>query len=240
MSARDPDREQGFILIAATWLLLLLGALAAVFVLRSIHASREAHAAEDQLRQRLVLESAAETVIASHLFDGPYGPWAAWPASGTVAIGNTDVAMKLSSETGRLDLNTTSPEVITRALQGMDVDADTRRAFMDGLGVQRAMGRMAHFSDLQRLAAELDAPISACIEDAFTLYSGLKEPRTASLPTPLARALDVRDRNASTPPIQGDAVRVRATLSSGQSRIVVVRRQFDEISPYAMMAVFRC
>ena len=78
---RHPDSEQGFVLIAAIWLLLLCAVMVAVLMLRGHDRAVAAADASDRLKARLVLESAVETVVADILFNGQASRAATVPAS---------------------------------------------------------------------------------------------------------------------------------------------------------------
>jgi hypothetical protein len=198
----DPSREQGFILIAAIWMLILASAIVAVLMLRGMSRAVDANAAGKALTQKLLADGAVETVMADRVFNGVRSQWWLLPAEGTVAIGDRQVPVRMSSESGRLDINEAPLELIDRALTGFGVAAGERRVVLDRLGAYRGARRVVSSFDELDTALSIASGFQAiCPSGAFTFSSGLSEPRKGHQPAELARALGV----ATAPISQGQA-----------------------------------
>ncbi len=107
-----PRRANRVILIAVIWMLILVSAIVAVLMLRGMSRAVDANAAGQALTQKLLAE-------------------------GTVTIGRKQIQMQVSSESGRLDINEASLELIDRALIRLGVEAGERRVVLDRLGAHR-------------------------------------------------------------------------------------------------------
>lgn len=221
---RVPERaERGFILVAAIWLLMLAGGIAAILMLRSLGAATETADRAGALRTRLGTESAVETVIADRQFNGLRSNWWTLPASGSVSVGDSSMSVRISSDSGRLDLNEASPSLIERALLGLGIPREQRTAFVDRLLVLRArQQRISSFAELQQLAAGLGGE-GTCLIDMLTFASALPEPRDTQIPPALARALGrpmTANGDAADP---GAALRFEVSATDGAVSTLLVR-----------------
>lgn len=235
---RDP-RNEGFILINAIWLLLLCGAIAALLMLRGIERGSAARAEGHALKARLSLESGVEAVIADILFNGPRSHWAILPANGSIDVGGgTSLQVRVSSETGRLDLNDGNLDAIDLALRGFGADATRRRALVDALRARRARKeRIGSWAEADMLLAGISAQHNpqSCLEHYVTLYSGLSMPRADQAPAPLSHALGFATAASSGAIEPGSAIRIEAVTSQGLMLTVVTRLTGARDEPYSTM-----
>lgn len=235
---RVPNNDQGFVLVAAIWLLILCGSIAAILMLRGVERGRQASSESDILKTRLALENAVESVIADMLFNGPRSRWAMVPSSGAMAIGNDDIAVRLSSESGRMDLNDGDLGQIGMLLRGFGFNAQQRQAFLDDLDVRRKQrARLASWPEVDRLLAKLpqDRVLGSCLERELTLYSGLGVPRASQASPELARALALTGSAEPSPPEPGTALRIEASSQAGASLLAVVRVIGMQDHPYSVL-----
>jgi len=235
---RDP-RNEGFILINAIWLLLLCGSIAALIMLRGIERGSAARADGDALNARLGLESGVEAVIADILFNGPRSRWATLPASGSIEVGgDLPPPDRVSSETGRLDLNDGNLDTIDLALRGFGIDATRRRALVDELRAKRARKeRIGSWAEAQMLLAGVqgNARRQQCLEQDLTLYSGLAAPRPDQASPQLAHALGLAVAGSSAAIEPGAAIRIEVTAPQGMALTSVVRLTGARDDPYVAM-----
>lgn len=221
-----PRAERGFILISALWLLILCGAIVAVLMLRGIESATEASDGEDALRTKLALEGAVETVVADMLFNGPRSRWALLPARGTVAVDSQSIQVAVSSEAGRLDLNEADPLLLEAALRGLGVEAGGRALLIGALRQKRAANeRIGSLAELRALLAPTIGTNqrAKCLEDQFTIFSGLVRPSESHLPPTLARALGSTASSSPVPAEPGSALRITATTRGGSTLMAIVR-----------------
>ena len=235
---RDRNNDQGFILVAAIWLLILCGGIAAILMLRGVERGREAKNEADVLKSRLALESAFETTVADILFNGPRSRWIMVPATGTLSVGSNDVAVRLSSESGRVDLNDGDPSQIDMLLRGFGFNAKERQPFMDALNSQRAQQhKLSSWAEVDKLLAKLphEHKTASCVEREFTLYSGLRAPRASQASPELAHALSLTGEGQPLPIEFGTALRIETRVPAGPSLLAVVRITGMPNRPYSIL-----
>ncbi len=220
------NNDQGFVLVAAIWLLLLCAGIAALLMLRGVDRGRQARSEGDILTSRLALENAVETVIADMLFNGPRSRWSMVPSSGAVMVGNDAIEVRLSSESGRMDLNDGDLGQIAMLLRGFGFKARERQAFLDDLIDRRKrQARLASWPEVDKLLAKLPRAqvLSSCVAREFTLYSGLSAPRPSQASLELGRVLALTASPEPSPPEPGTALRIEATVPTGANVLAVVR-----------------
>jgi general secretion pathway protein K len=217
-----PAGERGFVLIAAVWLLILAGAITAILMLRSLAAAAAAADHGDAIQRRLALESAIETVLADRLFNADRSAWWLAPSAGRVAIGGRMIDVRLTSESGRLDVNSADPALIDTALRGFGVGASERGRIVARLRALRLLKkRIGSLAELGSLVG------GACLAGELTYVSGLAEPRPDQMSRELARALGGRGGAAGggrpAAPEAGAAVRVEAAEGNAAPILAIVR-----------------
>jgi general secretion pathway protein K len=225
---RPGPEERGFVLIAAIWLLILAGSITAILMLRSLGSATAAAEHQDSVERRLALDSAVETMLADRMFSGNRSAWWAAPAAGTIAIGERQISLRVTSESGRLDVNGADPALIDAALQGFGIAADERSRIVARVTALRATRRtISSLPELSALIGSARARGGACLADALTWISGLSEPRPDQMPSDLARALGGRGGATSeprpSPPEAGAALRIEASESGRPAMIAIVR-----------------
>ncbi len=224
--ARPTAGERGFVLIAAIWLLILAGSIAAILMLRSLAGATAAADHDEATERRLALESAIETMLADRLFVGQRSAWWLAPAQGQIAIGGRDVNIRMTSESGRLDVNGANPALIDPALRGFGVSASERERILARLLALRAMKKnIGSLAELESLLASTGGTI--CLADHFTFVSGFAEPRPDHMSPELARALGSRGgATGEGGPKEmegGAAMRIEAAESGGRPIVAIVR-----------------
>ena len=227
-TVRPGSEEQGFVLIAAIWLLILAGSITAILMLRSLAAATAAAEHRAAVERQLALDSAIETMLADRLFNAHRSPWWTTPASGEIAIGGRRISLRVTSESGRLDVNGADPAQIDTALHGLGVAASDRTRIVARLAALRATRRaIASLPELRALIGHARARDGACLADELTWVSGLPSPRGDQISSVLARALGGRDGAAGegtpSPPEAGAALRVEASEDGRPAVIAIVR-----------------
>lgn len=233
MSRGVAKHDEGFVLVAVLWLLLLGGAIAAAIMLTSMRTARLSSDEAERAAAEFALEGAIYTVIADLVDNGGRGAWGRTPSSGTIVVGGAAVAVSVSDEAGRLDLNEGDPAILDRGLRGLGVSPDTRSVLVTNV-VRRRERReyLANWADA-RAEVQRAGGSFACLAPSLTLYSGLSRPDPSSLSRPLARALGqsapisdaalVEDQNVS---VAGRAFRLEARTQvreNGLALFTIVR-----------------
>lgn len=233
--------ERGFILVSAMWLLILCGAIAAVLIARARTGAAAVSAAEGNYRETLQLYDAAEIVLADLLFNGPRSHWAVLPAQGIVAVDGANVRVSITSEAGRLDLNDGDLTIIAGALQGLGVGARQRVALIDGIARARAdQHKIATWAEVEKILDRTGVVGAACLNEFFTIASGLQRPREVDLSPQLARALNVAVGLPSSLITPGTALRV--DVGDGRRITEVLRLSGSAATPYLALSAphLRC
>jgi hypothetical protein len=208
---------------------------------RSLRAATELKAEEQDLRERLVLASAIETVVADVIFNGPRSRWHMLPASGSVDVDGMTVQVTLSPENGRLDVNEAAPELIDDLFRGIGTPSKTRSRLLAALGERRVADQpIGSFSELEAIlkSSGLDARPGSCLLEMLTPFSALPVPRLALAPerlrTALARAGKedgiVELRSVPIGPVE--PVRVRAKVKNERQLNVILRVTGTTDAPY--------
>jgi hypothetical protein len=197
-------------------------------MLRSLAAATAAAEHQDAIERQLALDSAVETLLADRLFNTNRSNWWAVPASGEIAIGERRVSLRITSESGRLDVNGADPALTDTALQGFGIASADRTRIIARLTALRATkGKIASLPELIALIGDARGGSGSCLADALTWISGLAEPRPDQMPPDLARALGGRGgatgESQPSPPEAGAALRIEASEGGRPPVIAIVR-----------------
>lgn len=220
-------RERGFILITAIWMLLLGASIVAILMVKNLHQSEQHSFEREQIAHKHARESAVETVVADLLFNGPRSSFAQLPSGMTYSFDGIDVTVKVSSESGKIDVNQADIALVERALRGLGVGAQTREAFLDQIRASRAsespfqsaldVAGALHQSGLCQGIGQED------LGPYFTAYSGLAQPRQGQMDQRLARALGQPNIGSGGRTRSGTAVRVEAKSEQGNAQVAILR-----------------
>jgi len=218
--------ESGYILITAIWLLLLGASIVAVIMLHNLRNAQEYSFERDMMQQRFAKESAIETVVADILFNGPRSEFARLPAEAIYFINDTQMQVRVSSESGKIDVNQADPALIERALRGLGVSALPRQAFLNIIARKRGAGRLYQsILDVESAMrqAGFDMENGFCAEQYFTVYSGLSQPQAVQMDAALARALGQANLAANARAKPGTALRVEVKAKEGLPMTAIIR-----------------
>jgi general secretion pathway protein K len=203
--------ERGFILIAAVWLLVLAGAITAVLMLRSLSLATSVAGQGEAYQRRLALEGAMETVLADRIFNGVRSRWWLTPSEGLVAVAGKQIRVRLSSESGRLDVNEADPAALDAVLRSFGIAPTPRVAIAARLQALRAKSRrVASFAALDAILEGVGAPKGTCPVEELTFSSALAQPRPDQMSESLARALGIPGGGVPSPPEPGAPMRIEA------------------------------
>ncbi len=223
---RVVPKEQGYVLITAVWMLLLGASIVTVIMLHNLRSSEELSFEREQIQIKYAQDSAVETVVADILFNGPRSEFARPPTETSYTINDVSMQVRVSSESGKIDVNQADPVLIERALRGFGIGGSQRQAFLAIIAGERSASRLFQ-SPTEVAAAMQQAGIAVdsnfCPDKYFTTFSGLGQPSPGQMRPELARALGqpsmLREARAS----QGMALRVSIKADEALPLTAVIR-----------------
>ena len=134
--------------------------------------------------------------------------------------------IKVSSESGKIDVNQADPALIERSLRGLGVSALPRQAFLSVIAGERSAGRLYQsIIDVENAMrrAGFDMEGGFCAGSSFTVYSGLSQPQPNQMDAALARALGQPSLAANARTKPGSAMRVEVSEGEGLPVIAIIR-----------------
>ena len=197
-------------------------------MLRSLAASTAAADRSEEVERRLALESATETLLADRLFNSQRSHWWWAPTEGSIMIGDREVRLRMTSESGRLDVNNADTELIDTALRGLGVGKGDRDRIVQRLVALRTLKKgIRSAAELDALVAGAVTPPDICLANELTWVSGLAEPNPGHMSAQLARALGgrggAREEGSASPVEAGAALRIEAAEPQGAPFVSIVR-----------------
>lgn len=218
--------EQGYILITAIWMLLLGASIVAVIMAHNLRAAQEISFGREQTQIKYAQESAVETVVADILFNGPRSELARLPAETTYTISGIEMQVRVSSESGKIDINQADPVLIERALRGFGIPGSQRQAFLGIIAGERSAGRLFQSAaDVEAAIQQAGIAVASdfCPDDHLTTFSGLGQPVSGQMQPELAKALGQPSLPNEARAGSGIALRVLVTAEGTLPLIAVVR-----------------
>lgn len=201
--------------------MILAAAVVSLLMVAASQQAKQAVVEVGRVKSKEAVESAIEVVTADILFNGARSRWWILPATGHVTIDGREVSVSISSENGRLDVNSADLESISAVLGAMQSDISTNANFLREIELRRAENRM--FRSLPELEASLARSGFAdptCKMDPFTLFSGLAKPSAQGAQLTVAKALGGQAEVPGEVPL-GNAIRVRASFELVSSTSIV-------------------
>lgn len=219
MSPRERASEEGYVLIAAIWLLVLAGAIAALLMLDGVTATRQARAEADILKQRLALEAAVETIIADRIMNGGRSIWSQSPASGSINIDGISISVRSTSEAGRVDLFRADARLLDATLRSAGVSAEQRQIIIGRVSMETVAKRHPSLALVETIVASSTAPSgSTCLADLFTPFHGGRMTQTVGTTTAAPGAA------AAAEPLHAGAIqRLELRTQQGAALTVLLR-----------------
>lgn len=216
------SREQGFVLIAAIWLLVLAGSIASLLMLNSLGRAQQARAEGDILKARLALDAALETIIADRIMNGDRSIWSRAPAQGSIDVDGMTIQVRATSETDRIDIVRADPRVIDAALRGAGLSAQERAQILGRIALWRGSRRATSLADIEAvLDGGSTAHDGACGADLFTAAAG---GRVSELPSGVPGQITLGSAHTQTEPLRAEALqRIELQAPAGQARTTVLR-----------------
>jgi hypothetical protein len=173
MTSPEGEDEDGYVLIAAIWLLVLAGSIAALLMLQSLTATRQARAEGDILRARLALDAAVETIIADRIMNGGRSIWSRTAVDGTIQIENMAIRARATSEAQRVDLMRADPRLVDTTLRTAGLGANQRQRVIARIALQAGNAQALSFamiSNVLKAGEPVDVGTGPCLLDLFTPF----------------------------------------------------------------------
>jgi len=230
MVIRNPQfprqSERGYILITAIWLLLLGASIVSLLMLKNMNRGEEISYERKQLEHSYTQESAVETVIADMLFNGPRGEFVTLPAATSYQLGGKQMNVRVTSESGKIDVNQADPALIDRALRGFGIPSLPRQTFLAVVKSKRASKKLFHsMNDVESAMEEagMEKNGELCASRYFTVYSGLSIPQSGQMDVRLAKALGQPSQTTTGKTTASAAIRIEVGSDAGQPLVAIIR-----------------
>ncbi len=223
---RISTSERGSILITAVWMLLLGASIVAVIMIHNLRASEELSFEREQTQIKYAQESAVETVVADMLFNGPRSELARLPAETSYTINGIAMQVRISSESGKIDVNQADPVLIERALRGLGISSSQRQAFLAIVAGERSASRLFQSpTDVGAAMQQAGMAVGSgfCPDNYFTTFSGLGQPAPGQMRPELTKALGQPSLPTEARASPGTALRVSINTDGASPLIAVIR-----------------
>lgn len=195
-------------------------------MIHNLRVSEQLSFAREQAQIKYAQESAIDTVVADMLFNGPRSAFARLPAETSYTINGVAIQVRVSSESGKIDVNQADPILMERALRGLGISGAQRQAFLTILAGERSASRLLQ-SPADIASAMQQAGIAVgdtfCPDSYFTTFSGLGQPVAGQMRPELAKALGQPSLPTETRATPGTALRVSVRAEGASPLTVVVR-----------------
>lgn len=209
--------QRGVAFLIVLWLLALLAIVLGAFALLARSERMQARHLYDSTRARYAAEAGVHRAVYALAIPDPLLRWIPDGRPYAFVYGEAEVEVQIVDESGKIDLNTVDPELLSRFLQGMGMAMDQANAIaaavidwrdpddlitLNGaeIGEYEAAGlnygpRNAPFdlvSEVQQVLG-MDYEIYRRIAPHLTLYSGLAQPNPAFASAEVLMALPGMD-----------------------------------------------
>ena len=229
-----PESEAGFVLIAAIWMLVLAGSIAAVLVLRARATATESATEADDLQRTLAAEQVIETITADIALGGKRSPWSNTPAMGRVTIGKFAFAIEVTSEATRLDVNAVDLDRARAALAATRIPQPVANALLDQIETLRAAGKsVGTWAELEQLVSRAAPSDLACLVQLLTISSGLQQPFGFG-----SNSTEFAPWRVSRQAQFGEAIRIALESDEGRVMTRIVRITGQPSEPVLTMSSF--
>jgi general secretion pathway protein K len=161
--------ENGMVLVAVLWTMVLLAMLAAALVMMSRSEARNVTLDQDQLQARETVKAGINLAIVA-LTD----PNRDWPTDGTprtITVDGVPVAVAITSEGGKVDLNNAAPDLIRGLLAAVGQGPGAADEIANEIVARRQNGGFTSLAELLQLP-EIDEDLFDRVTPDLTLYSG--------------------------------------------------------------------
>ncbi|MEO9599800.1 hypothetical protein [Parasphingorhabdus sp.] len=218
--------ERGYILITAVWMLLLGASIVAVIMIHNLRKSEELSFEREQIQIKYAQESALETVVADLLFNGPRSELARLPTETSYTINGIAMQVRVSSESGKIDVNQADPALMERALRGFGISGSQRQKFLAIVAGERSANRLFQSpADVAALMHQVGIAVGSgfCPHKYFTTFSGLGQPIQGQMDPDLAKAMGQPNLPTEAQARPGTALRLAIQADRASPLIAIIR-----------------
>ncbi|WP_295476431.1 general secretion pathway protein GspK [uncultured Pseudomonas sp.] len=216
--------QRGVALLLVLWVLALLGTLLAG-LLGWVHLqNRQALWQRQQTQALLAAEAGVEMAVLAQLDRDPQRHWKTDGQARALRFDQASLAVSLTSEAGKLDVNAAPAESFARLLRACGSSAEQSGQLSQALTQRRGDKRppLRSIEEVRELPA-MDQRLYQCASAHLTLWSGLPAPVAGQASPWLRQALNLpRGSGAATQAGPVITVQSRATLPGGFSKTLSV------------------
>src|SRR5579883_2372604 len=168
-------RENGFALLLVVWVVAILAVLAAGFAATTRSDTRLARNLAEGARARALAEAGVSMAIAGLIATDPRHQWRADGAAHVFSFGGGSIRVRVEDEGGKIDLNTSPPELIAGLCNELGIDSDVQGAILQAVIARRTVvtPRAAQaFSRLNSFLTPFTVPQPAARRDPKAIAFG--------------------------------------------------------------------
>ncbi len=232
----SPDKEEGYVLISAIWLLLLGASIIALIMVHNVNQAEKISTLQENMQITDAQDSAIETIVADILFNGPRSEFALLPRETTYQLNGVDMKVTVSNENGKIDLNQADIKLSERALQGLGINNIQRQKIVDLLQQKRKSDQtFSSMADVEALFRQASIENDFCPARYFTIFSGLPQPQPNQMEQSLAKALGQASLMRPTRFRTGNALRIEIQAETRLPLVATLRTSGLLDRPYTML-----
>lgn len=247
---RQSRRDSGIALVSVLWIVALLSIVALGVSALTRSESRMARNTLFVTQARYAAEGAVELAVSKLLSPAPDK----WPADGSVQkiqIGDAVVKVAIFNESGRVDINMASAELLEALIRNTGLESEQRLSLVDAIldwrdpdTLRRLHGSedddysAAGYSygakdgkfesvDELGLVMGMTPDLMQIVRPFLTVYSGQPGINPDAAPAELLRALAADDQTLA---VQGDNAQRLSTQTTGREESTTVDRRFTSAS----------
>jgi general secretion pathway protein K len=178
--------ESGMVLVAVLWMMVLLSMLAAALVVMSRSDARNVSLDQERLQADETVQAGINLAVVA-LTD----PTQQWPIDGsarTIKFADTPVAVAISSEGGKIDLNNANPDLIRGLLTAVGEGPGAADEITNEIVAHRQTGGFTNLAELLHMQ-EISGDLFDRMAPNLTLYSGSSSVDTSTAPMDVLLAI---------------------------------------------------
>jgi len=250
-----PSSDRGMVLVAILWVIVLQAMLATALLTMSRVEIRNVGLDQDQLQAGEVVRSAINLAVVA--LTDPNQHWRIDGVPQTITIDKVPVSVTITSESGKIDLNYGSPDLIRGLLTAVGEGPSAADEITNEIVARREKGGFSNPAELLQFP-EVSRDLYGRLASSLTLYSASSSVDISVAPIDVLLAIPGNTRadaeaemarrtlrgnspDATRPALAGQAYTIKGNLSApgiiGASRTEIIRLTGNARAPIFVLQV---